>query len=830
MADETEDIRRQVAAAERMLRLKKARGDMLEFTKLTMPDPASPDDINASKYEPAKHHEVIAAALEEVEAGRMLRLIITMPPRHGKSELASKRFPAWFIGKDPSREVILATYNANFAQDFGRKVRDILEMKVFQQIFPGSTLKNKAKAADRLEMDENGLAHFVGTGGSLTGRGADCVTGDTLVDTERGPLKIKELARMQNPPLVKSLNTKTNEIEYRSIVASVTRRASETFKITTSSGRVVQATGNHPFICSGRFVEGASLATGDDLMLLVPEADGVQLKTSKGERSQGAEKVLLLQGTCNGSSPCGGSVEGKAGGLPKEGSRLSDMQQHLHVEVARKEIREVRHLLREKMCGDWAFKTNVRKKKSEMETRRETFEAAAAFGSGVQTDEAGNIEAGRVEVRHLRGRQGSKARGASYRQLADEQLRLKSSDIVQPASSKTARGLGFKTIKDTVSSVERVREETLVYDIEVEGNHTFFANGIACLNCLIIDDAIKSRVDANSKSFRDKQWEWFTQVAMTRLLPMGRVVIIMTRWHEDDLVGRLTDPSNPCYNRDEAASWKVLSLPAIAEDDDPMKRTKGEALWPERYPIPVLEAQRRLDPTGFSALYQGKPTPDDGDYFTREMLVGYRPGEMPDNLRWYAASDHAVATTQEADKTCMGCVGVDEDGDVWIPPDIFWRRARTDVVVDGMLDQMQRHSPIWWWAERGHISKAIGPFLRKRMQERNIYCAIDEVVPAKDKQTRAQAIRGRMAMGKVHFPKFASWWGDAEAELLKFPAARHDDFVDWLAHIGMGLSKTVSASVENIKDEGPKVGTLAWIKKSSQSLLDRENRLKSFWS
>jgi phage terminase large subunit-like protein len=116
------------------------------------------------------------------------------------------------------------------------------------------------------------------------------------------------------------------------------------------------------------------------------------------------------------------------------------------------------------------------------------------------------------------------------------------------------------------------------------------------------------------------------------------------------------------------------------------------------------------------------------------------------------------------------------------------------------------------------------------MQERNIYCAIDEVVPAKDKQTRAQAIRGRMAMGKVHFPKFASWWGDAEAELLKFPAARHDDFVDWLAHIGMGLAKTISAQPETIKDTGPKTGTLAWIKKSSQSLLDRENRLKSFWS
>ena len=521
MSEETDDIRRQVTAAERLLRLRKAKSDLIEFTKLTIPDPENPDDHLLSKYKPAKHHEVIAAALEEVEKGNYPRLIITMPPRHGKSELASRRFAAWFMGKDPYRQLIFATYNANFAQDFGRSVRDTMRLPVFQQIFPGAKLKTGSAAADRIQTAEGGLAAFVGTGGSLTGRGADL---------------------------------------------------------------------------------------------------------------------------------------------------------------------------------------------------------------------------------------------------------------------------------------------------------------------LIIDDPIKDRDEANSKSFREKQWEWFTQVAMTRLMPGGRVVLIMTRWHEDDLIGRLIDPANPCYNRDEAANWKVLALPAIAVDDDPMGRKPGEPLWPEQFPLSVLEAQRRLDPAGFSALYQGKPTPDDGDFFTKDMIKGYRPGDLPENLRWYAASDHAVSTAQDADKTCMGCVGLDENGDVWIPPDIFWRRARTDFVVDGMLSLMDKYRPIWWWAERGHISKAIGPFLRKRMAERQIYCAIDEVVPSKDKQTRAQGIRARMAMGKVHFPKFASWWPDAEAELLKFPRARHDDFVDFLAHIGMGLDKTVSAQPETPKDEGPKTGTLAWIKQSSQAIIDRENRLKSFWS
>jgi predicted phage terminase large subunit-like protein len=521
MSEETEDIQSQVLAAERLLRLRRAKNNLLDFTKLTMPDPEHPDNHDKSRYCPAKHHEVIAAALEEVEKGNIPRLIITMPPRHGKSELASRRFPAWFMGKDPYRQMIFATYNEEFAQDFGRSVRETLRMPVYNQVFPGCKMRAGSAASDRIQTEEGGLAVFVGRGGSLTGRGADL---------------------------------------------------------------------------------------------------------------------------------------------------------------------------------------------------------------------------------------------------------------------------------------------------------------------LVIDDPIKDREEADSKSVRDKLWGWFTEVAMTRLMPGGRVVIIMTRWHEDDLIGRLTDPSNPCFNKEEAGNWKVLALPAIAVENDPMGRKPGEALWPDRFPVESLDQIRRLNARGFSALYQGSPTPDDGDYFKRDWFKTYMPGELPKNLRIYAASDHAVSTAQDADKTCMGCVGVDEHDNIWVLPDLWWRRAQTDLVCEGMLDLMKKHSPILWWAERGHISKAIGPFLRKRMQERNIYCAIDEVVPAKDKQTRAQAIRGRMAMGKVYFPRFATWWPDAQMEMLKFPAARHDDFVDWIAHVGMGLALQVGANKEAEPERKIKTGTIAWVKRASQIKEDRENRLKSFWS
>jgi predicted phage terminase large subunit-like protein len=522
MAEEQEDMQQQIVAAERLLRLRKARGSIIDFTQFTMPDPADPNDTSLSRYRPAKHHEVIAAALEEVEAGRMPRLIITMPPRHGKSELASRRFPAWFMGRDPYRQLIFSTYNDDFAQDFGRSVRETMRSQAFQQVFPLCKLRAGSASADKIQTEEGGLMKFVGRGGGLTGRGADL---------------------------------------------------------------------------------------------------------------------------------------------------------------------------------------------------------------------------------------------------------------------------------------------------------------------LIIDDPIKDREEADSKSVRDKMWSWFTEAAMTRLMPGGRVVIIMTRWHEDDLIGRLIDPRNPCYNKEEAENWHILALPAIAVEGDPMKRKVGEALWPDQFPIDVLEKIKRLNARGFSALYQGQPTPDDGDFFKRDWLKTYdSPNQIPKNIRVYAASDHAVSVAQDADKTVLMCVGVDEDDNIWVLPDLFWRRAQTDAVCDGMLEMMRRRKPLLWMAEKGHISKAIGPFLRKRMHEDKIYCAIEEVTPVKDKQSRAQSIRGRMAMGKVFFPKFATWWNEAQNEMLKFPSARHDDFVDTIAHIGMGLDFQVAASPERVVQGGPAWGSLAWVKQATKTMNWKENRLKNIWS
>jgi predicted phage terminase large subunit-like protein len=462
------------------------------------------------------HHQLIARALEKVESGAWPRLIITMPPRHGKTELATKRFPAWFVGRDPYRSVIAASYADDLAQEFGREVREIMRAPFYSQVFPGTRLRQGSASADRLQTTGGGVMVFTGRKGGLTGKGADL---------------------------------------------------------------------------------------------------------------------------------------------------------------------------------------------------------------------------------------------------------------------------------------------------------------------LLIDDPVKDREEADSPAMRNKMWSWFSDVAMSRLMDTAaRVVIIMTRWHEDDLVGRLTDPDNPAYNAEEASKWKVLKLPALAEENDPLKRAPGEALWPERISREFLEGQRRLNARGFEALYQGNPAPEDGEFFRASYIDDntYKPNELPRNLRYYIASDHAVSTAQERDATCMLVAGVDNEGTIWLV-DCWWRREQTDAVVDGMLSLGGTWKPLIWWAERGHISKSIGPFLRKRMHESHTYFRVEEVVPVADKQTRAQAIQGRMSMGKVRFPAFAPWFARARQEVIKFPAAKHDDFVDSLALLGLGLARIIGAGNEKLATDTslqlPKVGTLAWVKASSKRLL-----------
>lgn len=330
---------------------------------------------------------------------------------------------------------------------------------------------------------------------------------------------------------------------------------------------------------------------------------------------------------------------------------------------------------------------------------------------------------------------------------------------------------------------------------------------------LLIDDLYKDHEEARSEAVRDAAWNWLNKVALFRRMGKKLTLITMTRWHSDDIIGRLTDPENPHYNEAEARTWKIIRLPGIAEEDDPIGRPEGEALWPERYDEDYHRAAQRRDPLGFSALVQQRPTVADGTLFRRETIQYYDPKELPDDLRYYCASDHAVGTKQRNDPSCLLKVGVDRQNNIYVI-DTIWKRMPTDVAVTAMLAMAggdQR--PLLWWAERGHISGSIGPFLRKRMLEEETYINLVEVTPKADKEQRAQSIAARVAMGKVLFPRNAWFVEKAINEMLAFPNGPHDDFVDALAYIGLGLQSQFGPVRSAKKIEAaPATGSVAWMK------------------
>ncbi|HEX8509173.1 MAG TPA: terminase family protein, partial [Propionibacteriaceae bacterium] len=343
------------------LRKQLARRRLLAFTEYT----------NAV-YVPAGHHQRIAEKLEAVERGEIDRLMIFMPPRHGKSELASKRFPAWCLGRNPKRQIIAASYNSDLASDFGRNVRNIVASPEFGQVFSGVSLAPDSQAANRMNTNRGGTYVAAGVGTAVTGRGADIA---------------------------------------------------------------------------------------------------------------------------------------------------------------------------------------------------------------------------------------------------------------------------------------------------------------------LIDDPFKDREEADSERRRELVWDWYRSTLYTRLMPGGAVVLIQTRWHEDDLAGRLLEHEGKV---EDGGQWTVLDLPAINH--------AGSALWPEWYDLPAL--YRIKDTIGhreWSALYQQQPQPDEGTYFQRDWFTEWVT--LPP-LNYYGTSDYAV-TDGGGDYTVHRVWGVDQDGVIYRVGG--WRgQSTSDVWIDRKIDLIEKWKPLAW--------------------------------------------------------------------------------------------------------------------------------------
>jgi predicted phage terminase large subunit-like protein len=340
---------------------------------------------------------------------------------------------------------------------------------------------------------------------------------------------------------------------------------------------------------------------------------------------------------------------------------------------------------------------------------------------------------------------------------------------------------------------------------------------------IVFDDFFKSAEEAFSPTERDRAWRSFVADCLSRLNDSKAWrLIIGSRKHEDDVQGRLFDVSNVHYDEPQAKQYKRIRIPALSEgkETDVLLREKDEVCWPEKFPKEFYIAKRnnaspfvRMD---FQIQDQCNPVAEEGDYFKKEWLKTWTPdgrgadSDLPQFLVHYGASDHALRKKQVNDFTCLLHVAIDPVDRIFIMPDTVWDKLATDVMVERMLDLMERNKTELWWAARDQISGSIEPFLKKRQRERNIYRLWDDSISeTTDLMQRGRSIQARMAMGMVYFPKHWVKWGEAETQMLAFPNGKFDDFCAALAMLGMGLDRHIKPSTPRGVDL-PQRGTWSW--------------------
>lgn len=286
---------------------------------------------------------------------------------------------------------------------------------------------------------------------------------------------------------------------------------------------------------------------------------------------------------------------------------------------------------------------------------------------------------------------------------------------------------------------------------------------------IIVDDPIKSRAEAESATYRDRVKDWFNDDLSTRLEePGGAMVIIQTRWHQDDLSGWLLN------SHSDSMDWEVLSLPEIAGENDPLGRQPGEVLWPERYPLAWVEKRREaLGEYAFASLYQQSPIPAGGGLFDATQIEIIN--EAPDCTKIVRFYDLAVTKKKTSDYTVGFKLGVTKD-ELFIILHVWRVRMEAPDVHEGIVQNAMMDGtkvPIRLEAEKAGIVELQYMLRDKRLRGYRV----DAKAPEGDKYTRAGAAASRVNNGRVKMVR-APWNQVVLDELAVFNNGAHDDIVD----------------------------------------------------
>ena len=315
----------------------------------------------------------------------------------------------------------------------------------------------------------------------------------------------------------------------------------------------------------------------------------------------------------------------------------------------------------------------------------------------------------------------------------------------------------------------------------------------------IIDDPFKNREDANSRLQRDKVWAWYQSTIRTRLAPGGGIIIIQTRWHEDDLVGRIVKE----MENGTGETFESIVLPAIAEENDILGRKVGEPLWEERYGISELEnIKKAIGSREFSALYQQKPQIEDGGLFKRQYFKYFDVKNdfiIADNKNvnikdcfYFQTIDTAMSTHKNNDFTAIATFICDREWNLYL---VDLMLERLEVPDQWNVIKQYRHKYNLQFQAIESKSSGIGIIQQAKREG----MSLKELKADTDKMTRALNISVMFENGKVFFNKKLEKLLELEEQLLKFPNAVHDDAVDVCSYAGIVINDLIQNSKRYIR-------------------------------
>ncbi len=290
---------------------------------------------------------------------------------------------------------------------------------------------------------------------------------------------------------------------------------------------------------------------------------------------------------------------------------------------------------------------------------------------------------------------------------------------------------------------------------------------------MVIDDPFSGHEEANSPTIREKIKNWFTSEARTRLQKGGAIVIMHQRWHEDDLVGWLLET--------QGDRWEIVNLPAIAEEDDQMKRVPGEPLWPEMFDLKALEELKaEVGSKNWTAEFQQRPTSAEGEVFNRDWFTYGKFPHKEDISKCFQVWDTALTEKSEGDFSACATFFVTRDG--LFLADMYRGHLGLPKLKDMMRQKYQQWNEVFRVSRIYVENKASGlSVIQSLKKETHLpLVALEPMMTefGKDKTSRAQASAGYVEAGRVVFKEMAPWLPDFEQELLMFPRGRNDDMVD----------------------------------------------------